>query len=523
MKLLKLIQDLPIAAKIAIAPLAAVLCLLAVAAQGLLASQSLLGSLHEMEDRTLASLSEVAGLERRVSGLYGDANRSFSWTGAEFPAERIEALDKQLTQEFGLVAEQIKQQRRSALWDEAAQSHLAALDKNFAAFSRAALDALDMKSSGLSTTASFIDSMQTAYGGVTKDLSALAEAQRVAARRRLEASTATAARNRWGMLAGAALAVALAAGAGWWCARLIVGPLRRARRIAAALAEGDLSEREAVAQRDETGQLVQALAEVSAQLGRLVAEVRDSAGEVRTASSEIAQGNADLSGRTEQRSARLQQAASAVEQLTHSVQHNAKSASDADRLAQEASQVAREGGAAVAEVVRTMEALQLQARRISEITGVIDGIAFQTNILALNAAVEAARAGEQGRGFAVVAGEVRSLAQRAGEAAKEIRVLIGRSVEHTEAGSARVETAGATMQRIEQAIGRATTVMAEIATASREQATGVQDISTSLGELDRSAQQDAALVEQAAAAAESLRGQSERLNSLLTGFRLERA
>jgi methyl-accepting chemotaxis protein len=235
----------------------------------------------------------------------------------------------------------------------------------------------------------------------------------------------------------------------------------------------------------------------------------------------VAGGNQDLSQRTEQTASSLQQAASSMTQLTGTVRQSAEAASQANQLADSASSVARRGGAVVGEVVSTMDQISTASRRIADIIGVIDGIAFQTNILALNAAVEAARAGEQGRGFAVVAGEVRSLAQRSAEAAKEIKSLIGSSVERVEAGSRLVQEAGGTMNEIVASVQRVSDIIGEISAAAGEQSSGIGQVSQSVTQLDAMTQQNAALVEQSAAAAESLREQSQRLSGLVSAFRLQ--
>ncbi len=261
-------------------------------------------------------------------------------------------------------------------------------------------------------------------------------------------------------------------------------------------------------------------------LGRVqqtLLQVRASAGSVTTASDEIASGNHDLSSRTEQAASSLQQTASAMEQLTATVRNSAESARQANQLAASAAEVAQRGGSVVSQVVSTMDEINASSKKIADIIGVIDGIAFQTNILALNAAVEAARAGEQGRGFAVVASEVRSLAQRSAEAAKEIKGLIGASVERVEAGSKLVADAGQTMGEIVGSVKRVSDVIGEITIASGEQSDGIGQVNTAVTQLDQMTQQNAALVEESTAAAESLRTQAQRLAQALAGFRLAAA
>jgi methyl-accepting chemotaxis protein len=277
------------------------------------------------------------------------------------------------------------------------------------------------------------------------------------------------------------------------------------------VAGGNLRRQDVQAGRDATGQVLSALDQVSTQLSQTIAGIRGAADQIDTASKEIAQGNLDLSSRTEQTASALQQTAATMEHLSAAVRDNAATAQQAKQLADGALVQARQGGDAVDDVVRTMATIDEQAKRISEITGVIDGIAFQTNILALNAAVEAARAGEQGRGFAVVAQEVRALAGRSGTAAKEIRALIGTSVQQIGEGSGKVRHAGQTMHTIVGSIERVSTLVTEMSVANTQQASGFGEVNEAVSHMDRATQQNAALVEQAAAAAESLRQQSAGL------------
>ena len=269
--------------------------------------------------------------------------------------------------------------------------------------------------------------------------------------------------------------------------------------------------------------LLFAMKEMRNALARIVGEVRKSTDTITTASSEIASGNLDLSSRTEQQASSLEETASSMEELTSIVKQNADNARQADGLANSATEVARKGGAVVAQVVDTMKEINESARKIVDIIGVIDGIAFQTNILALNAAVEAARAGEQGRGFAVVASEVRNLAQRSAAAAKEIKALIGDSVERVDTGAKLVDQAGATMEEIVDSVKRVTDIISEIAAASREQASGIEQVNQAINQMDEVTQQNASLVEQAAAAAESLKEQTTNLSQVVSVFKLSDA
>ncbi|KQW01572.1 methyl-accepting chemotaxis protein [Rhizobacter sp. Root1221] len=338
-----------------------------------------------------------------------------------------------------------------------------------------------------------------------------------AAAQRVEAANSAA---RTGLIVFALCALGVGGVLSAWLSRSITRPLREAGEVADAIARFDLTRPITVRGQDETSRLMQSLQTMQAALLKLIGEVRGSTESISTASTEIAVGNQDLSSRTEQTAANLQQAAASMTQLTGTVRQTAAAASTANQLASSATEVAQRGGRVVSEVVATMEEISHSSKKINDIIGVIDGIAFQTNILALNAAVEAARAGEQGRGFAVVASEVRSLAQRSAGAAKEIKALIGASVERVESGTQLVQNAGATMTEIVTSVQRVTDIIAEISAASHEQSDGIGQINVAVTQLDDMTQQNAALVEESAAAAESLRGQSGRLQEAIAVFRL---
>ena len=305
-----------------------------------------------------------------------------------------------------------------------------------------------------------------------------------------------------------------------WLIRSIRQPLVQANALAASIAQGDLSMQIDTSRGDEFGDLMKSLAAMNQSLGRMVGQVRQSTDSIATASAEIASGNNDLAQRTEQTSSNLQSTASSMDQLTTTVRQSADNARQASTLAANASSVAEKGGAVVKQVVSTMEEINVSSRKISDIIGVIDGIAFQTNILALNAAVEAARAGEQGRGFAVVASEVRSLAQRSAEAAKEIKMLIGTSVDKVASGTKLVSDAGATMSDIVQSVRKVTDVIGEITAAANEQSAGIAHVNQAIGNLDQMTQQNAALVEESAAAAESLREQAHQMAQAVAVFKI---
>ena len=318
-----------------------------------------------------------------------------------------------------------------------------------------------------------------------------------------------------------ALAVLFGVTLGWVTTRSITRPLGEAVAIARRVADGDLTSNIVVTSKDETGQMLQALKDMNASLVNIVGQVRSGTDTIATASSQIAAGNQDLSSRTEQQASSLEETAASMEELTSTVKQNADNARQANQLAVSASSVAVKGGRVVSQVVDTMSAINSSSKKIVDIIGVIDGIAFQTNILALNAAVEAARAGEQGRGFAVVAAEVRNLAQRSAAAAKEIKTLIGDSVDKVEEGSKQVAEAGKTMDEIVGSVKRVTDIMAEIEAASREQTQGIEQINQAITQMDQVTQQNAALVEEAAAAAASLQEQAGELSQVVKVFKLD--
>jgi methyl-accepting chemotaxis protein len=320
-----------------------------------------------------------------------------------------------------------------------------------------------------------------------------------------------------GFTVAALLLVALLA---WVLTTSITAPLAVAGRAARRVAAGDLTQDIRIEGRDEATDLLTALKEMQHQLGGVVANVRANAEGVSTASGQIAAGNNDLSMRTEQQASALEQTAASMEELSSTVRQNAENARQANSLASNASMVAAKGGEVVARVVDTMKGIQDSSNRIADIISVIDSIAFQTNILALNAAVEAARAGEQGRGFAVVASEVRSLAGRSAEAAREIKALIGASVDRVQQGTTLVDEAGTTMDEVVSAIRRVTDIMGEISAASSEQSTGVAQVGQAITEMDQTTQKNAALVEESAAAADSLRHQAEQLVQAMAVFQL---
>ena len=366
----------------------------------------------------------------------------------------------------------------------------------------------------LSQTLPAIDRLQQRVSTLSDHQQALAHEASVAAQAEVR-------QTRWVLgLAGLGM-LALGAGAAWSLSRAITRPLGQAVAMAEAVAAGDLRAATGSQARDETGRLLQALKAMNDSLAQVVREVRQGSESIATGSGQMAGGAADLSQRTEEQAANLQQTAASMEQLAATVRQSAQTAQEASTLASRASATAAQGGAVVQQVVGTMEDISQSSRRIGDIVGVIDGIAFQTNILALNAAVEAARAGEQGRGFAVVASEVRSLAQRSATSAREIKQLIQASVEKVEAGTQLVDTAGRTMQDIVTQVAEASRMIAQISTAAGEQTQGIGQVNDAVAQLDQVTQQNAALVEESAAASESLKQQAALLVDTVRIFRLD--
>ncbi|OEZ66643.1 methyl-accepting chemotaxis protein II [Janthinobacterium sp. HH103] len=447
--------------------------------------------------------------------------RGYVITGAEASLEPYKAgqaaFGAHLDKARALTSDNPAQQERLAKLDAAKQAWLAGALEPVIAMRRAVAQgtaaiepvlALEKEGRGKQG----MDAMRALLGEIS-------QAETVLLAQRSEAAAALQARTHWTLLGGGAAALILAALIAWWLARNISGPLRSAIDVARQVAQGDLTVQVEVRSKDETGELMQALKEMTASLLRIVTEVRGGTQAIATASRQIASGNLDLSARTEQQASSLEETASSMEELTGTVQQNAQNAHEANGLAASASAVAGKGGSVVAQVVDTMGSINDSSRKIVDIIAVIDGIAFQTNILALNAAVEAARAGEQGRGFAVVATEVRNLAQRSAGAAKEIKALINDSVAQVESGARLVDEAGHTMHEIVDSVHKVSSIVGHISAASDEQRAGIEQVNQAISEMDHVTQQNASLVEEAAAAAEAMQEQAARLADAVSVFR----
>ena len=398
-------------------------------------------------------------------------------------------------------------------------SDIAALDSEVdAAFKEAIGQVLAFNSEGAAKViASRIDPLNTQ---TLAQINKLVDMQAAAARDVMAGSVASDRKLMLMLFGLGAAAVAIGVLCALAITRSITVPLSGAVEVAQKVAAGELTSQVHVEGKDETSELLQALKDMNASLAKTVGDVRLGTELITTASQEIASGNADLSSRTESQASSLEETASSMEELTSTVKQNADNARQANQLAVSASSVAEKGGTVVAQVVDTMGSIKESSRKIFDIIGVIDGIAFQTNILALNAAVEAARAGEQGRGFAVVATEVRNLAQRSAGAAKEIKELIGDSVGKVDAGSKLVDEAGQTMDLIVTSIKQVADIMGEITAATQEQSNGIEEVNQAITQMDEMTQQNAALVEEAAAAAESMQEQAQNLAQAVSIFKL---
>ena len=417
---------------------------------------------------------------------------------------------------------EIQKRIEAAAVNDEERSALAAIASARQAYIAARDDARKVKAGGdaAAAKAMLTDKVQpaiTAYAASQQAYVVLQQAHGVAVR---AATGDERMRTVWTVI-GVMLAMAVSLGIGtFFLVRSICRPMDELTAIARRIGDGDLDVEIDHQRSDEIGAVQQSLATMRDALRGIVGQVRESAESIQLASAEVASGNTDLSHRTEQAAANLQQTAGSLEQLTGNVRQSADAAAQANQLAASASAVAQRGGQVVSQVVSTMDEINRSSKRIADIIGTIDGIAFQTNILALNAAVEAARAGEQGRGFAVVASEVRSLAQRSAEAAREIKTLIGSSVEKVETGARLVQDAGSTMAEIVASVQRVTDVIGEITAAAAEQSSGIGAVNAAISSLDQMTQQNAALVEQSAAAAESLNDQARRLSQAMGVFRL---
>ena len=501
----------------------AVIALLAILVASAQANFSRLGEANGLNIHTYEVMGEAnALLESLINIETGE--RGFALTGKDSSLEPLASGQRGFTEHLQkirtLTADNPAQLERLKALEGAQQQWLAtAIDPVIALRRAAAVDgSLDAvvaaEQAGKGKAA--MDAMRILLADIGKTESMLLG-------QRGHEAAALQSRTTWVLLGGGVIAALLACMLAILLTRNITRPLVEAVALAQRVAQGDLSSDIVVRSQDETGQLMAALRDMNTALVGIVGEVRGGTDTIATASAQIAVGTMDLSSRTEQQASSLEETASSMEELTAAVKQNADNALAARSLASAASAVAVKGGAVVSEVVQTMGSINDSSRKIADIIGVIDGIAFQTNILALNAAVEAARAGEQGRGFAVVATEVRNLAQRSASAAREIKGLIDDSVDKVGAGSKLVDQAGATMQEVVDSVQRLSAIIGEITDASEEQRLGIEQVNEAISQMDQVTQQNAALVEEAAAAANAMQDQAAQLSHAVQVFRLKDA
>ena len=516
----RILRNASISLKIALAPALAMLGLILVASFGVSNNHRTANAMRDLDTVNVTQLAKANEISQHLTQLTQKVYQSLTWEAIGWRPEQIKALDDGLQKDLTAFPKSVDATAADPMIPADQRTVLAQLAKGVHDFAKVAADTIDMKSAGVVNAASYVTSLDELDRSNQRLVAGYIQSQLASTHASVSNAEARVLKQG-GIVALVALAVlVVCVGLSWQIVRAITEPLGSAVQLAAALASGDLTTHQTDAGRDATGRVLTALDEVGRNLKTLVADIQQTADQINTASSEIALGNADLSARTEGSAAALQNAASSIDRLSAAIGASADNARNANRLASDASSVAREGGAMVADVVGMMAAINLRARKIAEINGVIDSIAFQTNILALNAAVEAARAGEQGRGFAVVASEVRGLAKRSADAALEIRALIQSSVEEITAGADKAQATGATMNRIVEAIEQVAQTVAGISSATTDQASGIGQVNEMVSAMERNTQQNAAMVEQASAATESLNSQATNLVRLLKHFRI---
>lgn len=513
------LERLPIGGKVAAAPIFCGLCLVVVGGLGLYANRQIASTLSLLSQVDLPRLERIRDSELGLSRVNALLNQSLAWEGAGIKTEKIAQLDALVVERLGKYSDDLIALSSDPTLDDQSREMLKQVSAEFGKYKEAAAVAIDIKGGMVSNAVAYMTVIDEAHKQLDSSFASLHELHQQHLRHLEEYAQSVHSRNVALLLAGTLTAGLLGALLTVLASRLLSRPLRQAQFLATRMAQGDLTFEPTATAPDATGQVLRAMHDLATRVGTVVREIQGAAAAVGSASKEVASGSLDLSSRTERSATELQRTAASLQHLTVSVSQSADSARQASGLASEASSAADDGDRAVSEVVATMTELDAQAKRIREITGMIDTIAFQTNILALNAAVESARAGEQGRGFAVVAAEVRTLAQRSATAAKEIRELISASVAQVERGSQTARTAGQSMERIRRTVHSVHQTMGQISTSSGRQAEEIQLVNAAITSMEASTQQNAAMVEQASAAAASLDEQAQKLVGSVSVFR----
>jgi methyl-accepting chemotaxis protein len=468
----------------------------------------------------VAELRSLQDAQQQLAHVHTNVYRTVSVLGS-IDAPQVEAFRKTVVNQLDGVKRLTTNLSEAHSNDPEVVTLIESFNKQIDTYKKQADSAVDLSSADAGARATAVQSADATFKELATIMHLVVEKADELSVVKIEAAELKARHTGWLLSALSLLCAAAAVGLSWLMQRRLTAEMKRAGAIAAEVAEGNLTVNTDTTRQDEVGDLMRALAAMKHKLSDSMRLVMGSSESIRNASAEIAAGNLDLSVRTEQTSANLQQTASSMEMLTGTVTQSTESARQANVLAASAAEVAQRGGEVVSRVVTTMHEINGSSKKIADIIGVIDGIAFQTNILALNAAVEAARAGEQGRGFAVVASEVRSLAQRSAQAAKEIKGLIDTSVSKVESGSKLVADAGSTMQEIVSSVQRVSEMIGGITSSAVDQSVGITQVHTAVNQLDDMTQQNAALVEQSAAAAMSLKDQASRLAQLVAVFKFD--
>ncbi|WP_342619487.1 methyl-accepting chemotaxis protein [Rhodoferax sp. GW822-FHT02A01] len=514
-------DDLLLMTKVALAPGLVLLCLIFVTIFGYWSSSATSETLDYLTQKSMVNVTKVAELQERAVAVNAMVMQSMAYAGAGLKPSVIKSLDERIFSELTAIQQQLDHFHEVLLDDPESVEKLVSLNSAFKKYAKAAADTLDMKDVDISTAAVMMSTAESSYNETRNQLRALFRHKvQQAEASGLETTAKMSLGNRVS-IGISALALFIGVTITIAVSRRIVLPLQIAVQIAQEVANGNLRMRKVKTNSDETGQVLTALEDVAQRLNAMIGQIRNGAEQIDAAAGEISTGNNDLARRTEQMASALQFISNSVASLTSALKLSVETANQGRSLAVDSASLALQGGRDVEEVVKTMDAISAQAKRINEIVGTIDGIAFQTNILALNAAVEAARAGEQGRGFAVVASEVRCLAQRSSDAAREIRVLIGASSEKVLSGTDIVHAAGNTMKLIVSSIEEVSAMVSSISNATADQARAIHDVNEAVSEIDRNTQQNAALVEESAAAAESLRLQAAGLVRSISFFRID--